>query len=254
MAIRLTVLGSGSGGNATLIEGGGARVLLDAGFSCRTLAQRLRAVGVEPGTIDALLVTHEHVDHVRGAAGFSAAFGTPIHATRGTALAAGLAGVETVAAGRRFALGDLAILPFAVPHDAAETVGFLLEARGSRVGYATDLGHVPEGVRRDLGDCDLLVLESNHDREMLRLGPYPERVKARVLSRHGHLDNEQAADLLCDVACGRTRAVVLAHLSRTNNRPDLALETARRRFAERGGRPPILHAAEQTRPTPWFEA
>jgi len=258
MAIRLAVLGSGSGGNATLIDAGSIRLLLDAGFSCRGLVQRLRFVGVEPESIDALLITHEHTDHVSGAAGFARSFGVPIYCTPGTGRAAGLEAegceVRRVAAGVTLTLDGVRIEPFAVPHDAVETVGYVLEAGGARLGYATDLGHGPGSVRERLGDCDLLILESNHDVDLLRQGPYPEVVKQRVLSRHGHLDNEAAADLLCEVAWERTQAVVLAHLSRTNNRPDLALAAARRRFAQHGRKAPALHAAEQGRPTPWFEA
>src|SRR5262245_21909573 len=256
--IRLSVLGSGSGGNATLIEGGGARVLLDAGFSCRSLVQRLRFVGCEPGSLDAILLTHEHADHVAGAARFSLSFGTPIWCTRGTARAAGFArdgcDVREVGAERPFALGDLVGRPVAVPHDAAETVGFVLEAGRSRMGYVTDLGHGPDTVRDRLADCDLLVVESNHDVDLVRTGPYPATVKTRILSRHGHLDNESAADLLSSVAFGRTRTVVLAHLSRTNNRPALALEAAARRLARGRSAPPRLHAAAQETPSPWFDA
>ena len=257
MAIRLTVLGSGSGGNATLIDAGGVRLLLDAGFSCRNLVQRLRFTGVEPDGIDAVLVTHEHADHVAGASDFGRSFGVPIYCTRATARAAGLLAdgcdVRTVRAGDPFDVGALRIAPFVVPHDAVETVGFLLAHGGGRVGYATDLGHGPDSVRQGLRDCDLLVVESNHDVGMLQNGPYPELVKRRVLGPHGHLDNEAAADLLGDVVCERTQAVVLAHLSRTNNRPDLALRAARRRLEEHGRRVPALHAAEQSRPSPWFE-
>src|SRR5262249_39177133 len=124
---------------------------------------------------------------------------------------------------------------------------------GARAAYATDLGHAPQHVRDWLRDCDLLVMEANHDVGMLRAGPYPESVKERVLSRHGHLDNLEAADLLCDVARVRTQTVVLAHLSRTNNHPDIALDAVRRRFAEHGRRAPALLAAEQQRPLPWVE-
>jgi phosphoribosyl 1,2-cyclic phosphodiesterase len=257
MAIRLAVLGSGSGGNATLVEGGGVRVLIDAGFSCRRLVQRLRFVGLAPEAIDALLVTHEHGDHVAGAGVFSTAFGAPIYCTRGTAAAAGFdaAGIEsrTVATGRAFDLGGLRVVPLAVPHDAAETVGFVLEADGARAGYVTDLGHGPGAVREGLRDCDLLMVESNHDRDMLKRGPYPEHIKTRVLSRHGHLDNETAADILADVAGRATRVVVLAHLSETNNNPGLALGVARFRLRERGRQVATLHAAAQSRPSPWFE-
>jgi phosphoribosyl 1,2-cyclic phosphodiesterase len=277
VALRLAVLGSGSGGNATLVEGGGARILVDAGFSCRGLVQRLRFVGVEPDTLDAILITHEHADHLGGAAAFSGKHGVPIYCTRGTARAAGLSiamegelpvppartrtadgdappppPARPVEAGRDFAIGRLTVRPFGVPHDAVETVGFVVsDGAGARVGYATDLGHGPRPVRDGLLDCDALVIEANHDLGMLRAGPYPESVKERVLSRHGHLDNTAAADLLCDVARERTRTVVLAHLSRTNNHPEIALHCVRRRFADHGRRAPTVLAADQAKPMPW---
>ncbi|HUD73171.1 MAG TPA: MBL fold metallo-hydrolase [Dongiaceae bacterium] len=258
MAIRLATLGSGSGGNATLVEGGGVRVLVDAGFSCRRLVQRLRFVGVDPASVDAILLTHEHGDHLAGAAAFAASFGAPIYCTRGTAAAAGFAadGVTPVLVrdGEAFAIGTMQVRPFAVPHDAAETVGFVLEAGGVRAGYVTDLGHDPESVRSPLRGADLLVVESNHDVDLLRAGPYPEHVKARVLGRYGHLDNEASAAILADVAGRATRAIVLAHLSATNNQPALALAAARRRLG-RGAHPvPTLHPAAQEQPSPWFEA
>src|SRR5262245_25991543 len=200
MALRLAVLGSGSGGNATLIEGGGARILLDAGFSCRGLVQRLRYVGVEPETVDAILITHEHSDHLGGAAAFAVAHGIPIYCTRGTSRAAGFQYADeppmqyAVEAGRAFDIESLTVRPFGVPHDAVETVGFVVsDGCGARAGYATDLGHSPQPVRDGLADCDMLILEANHDVGMLRAGPYPEAVKDRVLSRHGHLDNTAAA-------------------------------------------------------------
>src|SRR5262245_28127910 len=251
MALRLAVLGSGSGGNATLIEGGGARILVDAGFSCRGLVQRLRYVGVEPEELDAILITHEHGDHLGGAATFAASYSVPLYCTRGTARAAGLpmpdAGrgrlvaepllpgrwgaqaddgseppateahppaekrplpeANPIEAGRAFDIESLTVRPFDVPHDAVETVGFIVTDGASQTGYATDLGHVPPAVRDWLKNCDLLIMEANHDVGMLRAGPYPESVKERVLSRHGHLDNLAAADLLCEVARDRTRTV-----------------------------------------------
>ena len=264
MGIRLAVLGSGSAGNATCIEGGGARVLLDAGFSCRELKARLEAVGVAPQRIDALVVTHEHADHIRGAALFSQKFRVPLYCTAATFRAAGLerAGVYghgvfshvEVKPGVAFEIGGLRLHPFPVPHDAVETVGYAVECDGGRFGYATDLGHNTGTVREALRDCDLLMLESNHDVEMLRAGPYPQVVKDRVLSRHGHLDNEAAATLLCDVATERTRRVILAHVSRTNNRPDLAVGATRREFERRGRKTPDLHPAVQASPSTWFHA
>jgi phosphoribosyl 1,2-cyclic phosphodiesterase len=258
MGIRLTVLGSGSAGNATCIEGEGARILLDAGFSCRELSGRLRAVGVEPDRVDALVITHEHADHVRGAAVFSRTHRVPVYCTRATYRAAGLdraalhARVE-VEAEVPFTIGGLTMRPFPVPHDAVETVGFAVEGNGARLGYATDLGHGAPAVKRNLRECDLLILESNHDVDMLRAGPYPQTVKRRVLGRHGHLDNESAADLAAETASERTRRIVLAHISRTNNHPDLAIKAARRGFERSGRRVPTLHAADQWTPLPWFE-
>jgi len=264
MGIRVVVLGSGSAGNATCVEGGGARVLLDAGFSCRELSGRLRAVGIEPHRLDAVLVTHEHADHVRGAALFSHTHKVPLYCTAATYRAAGLDRAEPHGHGAHvhhavepltpFHLGGIEVTAFRVPHDAVDTVGYALECEGTRFGYATDLGHDPEPVRQALADCDLLMLESNHDADMLRTGPYPMVVKERVRGRHGHLDNDTAAALLGDVATDRTCRVILAHLSRTNNRPDLALGAARREFDRRGRRAPHLHAADQWTPSPWYEA
>jgi phosphoribosyl 1,2-cyclic phosphodiesterase len=263
MGIRVVVLGSGSAGNATCIEGGGTRVLLDAGFSCRELGTRLRAVGVEPHRLDAVLITHEHADHIRGAALFSRTYKVPVYCSSATFRAAGLEGASVhghgvfahvpVVPGKAFEVGGLRLRSFPVPHDAVEAVGYAVECEGGRLAYATDLGHDPLSVREALRDCDLLMLESNHDVEMLRRGPYPQVVKERVLGRHGHLDNETSAALLREVATGRTRRVILAHLSRTNNRPKLALEAAQREFERHGKTAPAMHAAGQASPSPWFE-
>jgi len=256
--MRVSVLGSGSAGNATCVEADGTRVLLDAGFSCRELAARLRAVGVEPHRIDAVVITHEHADHIKGAALFSRTYKVPVYCAPETFRAASLdrQGVQAhvpVEGGAPFAVGGLRLLPFRVPHDAVETLGFAIESNGSRVGYATDLGHWPGAVREAIRDCDLLVLESNHDVDMVRRGPYPEIVKDRVLGRHGHLDNGTAAMLACAACTDRTARLVLAHLSRTNNRPDLALRATREEFDRAGRRMPALHAADQDAPSPWFE-
>jgi phosphoribosyl 1,2-cyclic phosphodiesterase len=259
MAIRLVVLGSGSGGNATCIEGGGARILLDAGFSSRELGARLSSVGIEPHRLDAILITHEHADHIRGAALFSATHRVPIYCTAETFRAAGWGSRQEethvpVEAGVPFAIGGMSIAPFQVPHDAVHTVGYGVQCGGARVGYATDIGHDAGTVRDGLRGCDVLVLEANHDVQMLRSGPYPDVVKQRVLGRFGHLDNESAAGLACEVATDATRLLVLAHLSRTNNRPDLAVSAARRGFEAAGRRAPAIHPAAQSTPSPWFEA
>jgi len=256
--MKVSVLGSGSAGNATCVEVDGTRILLDAGFSCREIAARLRAVGVEPHRVDAIVITHEHADHIKGAALFSRTHKVPVYCAPETFRAASLdrQGVQAhvpVETGVPFEIGGLRLRPFRVPHDAVETLGFTVESNGSRVGYATDLGHWPDAVREAIRDCDLLVLESNHDVDLVRQGPYPEVVKDRVLGRHGHLDNGTAALLACAACTDRTAHLVLAHLSRTNNRPEIALRATREAF-DRAGRPmPALHAAGQDAPSPWFE-
>jgi phosphoribosyl 1,2-cyclic phosphodiesterase len=256
--MRAAVLGSGSAGNATCVEADGTRILIDAGFSCRELTARLDAVGIDPRRIDALVITHEHADHIKGAARFSTTYGVPVYCAPATYRAASLdrQGVSAhvpVEAGEPFAVGGLRLRPIDVPHDAVATLGFTIESNGSRLGYVTDLGHWPESVGDAIRDCDLLVLESNHDVGMVREGPYPAIVKDRVLGRHGHLDNETAALLACAACTDRTARLVLAHLSRTNNTPDLAIGAARAAF-DRAGRPqPALHAAAQDAPSPWFE-
>jgi phosphoribosyl 1,2-cyclic phosphodiesterase len=258
MTIRLTVLGSGSAGNATCIVGNGSRLLLDAGFSCRQLGARLEAVGVTPAGLDGIVVTHEHVDHVRGAALFARKHDVPIYCTPSTARAAGLDGVDgaalrSIIPDEPFAVGGLQIKSFPVPHDAVETIGCTVECNGARIGYATDFGHAADSVRQGLADCDLLILEANHDVAMLQSGPYPEQVKRRVLGRHGHLDNETSARLASEVVSERTGCIVLAHLSAKNNRPDLALAAVGKRFERDGRKKPGLYAAGQAEPSPWFE-
>lgn len=233
------VLASGSSGNCTLVEGSRGRVLIDCGLSARAAATRLRQVGCEPRSIDAVVVTHEHSDHVAGAPLFSRRFGATIFTSAVTAAAAGIAantvaGLAPMEAGLPFAIGDLMLRPFSVPHDAADNVGLVVECEGTRLGYATDLGHLTSLVTERLRECDLLVTEANHDAEMLKNGPYPWSVKQRILSRHGHLSNEEMIDLISRVAAPRTRKILLAHLSETNNRPELALEACRRGLESAG--------------------
>lgn len=226
------MLGSGSGGNCTLVEGQRGRLLIDCGLSARQTARRLEQVGCDPRSIAAVLVSHEHADHVAGAAGFSRRFGTPIHTTAATArasrLAAGeVAGLVETMPGEPFMVGDLEVSPFSVPHDAADNVGFVVECAGSRLGYATDLGHATRLVMERMRECDVLVTEANHDAVMLKTGPYPWSVKQRILSRHGHLSNDETAALVASVAGDRTRHLLLAHLSAINNTPELALASCR---------------------------
>ena len=225
--MRLWVLGSGSAGNAVLIEAAEGRILIDAGFGVRTLAARLTAVGVAPESIEACVITHEHTDHLKGAAAAVRRWGWTLHASRGTvASAAELAGtrVQVFDAGAALAFSTMDVATTRTPHDAAEPVGVVVTARGSgaRATVCTDIGHVSDGVRALCRDVDILVLESNHDEGMLRAGPYPAVVQARIAGDHGHLANRHAAALIRDSVTRRARHVVLAHLSQNCNAPEVA--------------------------------
>jgi len=295
--VRFTVLASGSKGNSTVVTGGRTRILVDAGLSCRELFRRMKLAGEDPETLDAILITHEHTDHVGGLAVTARKLGIPVYFTEATHRAwmrwltprrqmtyaqwleqcrqqaadrqaesepceAGepdeleeaepavpdprpdtpdpnpipsrkedptwLPGVEYFQAGQPFGIGDIAVSPFTIPHDAADPVGFVFRAESLRLAVATDLGYIPPNVKAQLKALDLLLLESNHDLEMLRDGPYPWSVKQRVLSRVGHLSNEAAADFLENTYDGRAAYVILAHLSESNNLPELARVTAER--------------------------
>ena len=233
MTVRVWLLGSGSGGNAVLIEAADGRILVDAGFGVRTLAARLRTIGVAPESIEACVVTHEHTDHVKGAAAAARKWGWALHATRGTvAHARELAGtpVRAFDAGASLAFSTLDVATARTPHDAAEPIGVVVTARasGARVAVCTDIGHVSAGVRALCRDADILVLESNHDEEMLRTGPYPAVVQARIAGDRGHLANRHAAALLRDSMTRGVRHVVLAHISRQCNAPELARATTER--------------------------
>jgi phosphoribosyl 1,2-cyclic phosphodiesterase len=329
--VRFTVLASGSRGNATVVSGGRTRILVDCGLSCRELFRRMKLAGEEPETLDAILITHEHSDHVGGVAVTARKLNIPVYFTEGThrawmrwlsprrqmsyaqwmeqtrrqaaerqaeADAAGelgeaddpeaemgldametssnlgessedhtagakardgiaastarlkscpdtkqdcsaaspsrkedptwLPAVEYFAAGEAFEIGDIRISPFTTPHDAADPVGFVFGAEGVRLGFVTDLGYISPNVKAQLQELDLLLLESNHDLEMLKDGPYPWAVKQRVMSRVGHLSNEAAAGFLEEDYDGQAAYVILAHLSESNNLPELARVTAER--------------------------
>jgi phosphoribosyl 1,2-cyclic phosphodiesterase len=237
--VRLVALSSGSKGNATLVELGGARLLIDAGLSCRELTRRLTDVGVAPGSLDGVLLSHEHEDHARGVERFSRRHGVPVFCSPQTLEALDLSPVHLAAwrplpEGRAIEIGPLEVEAFPVPHDAARPVAFVLRGAGLRLGLATDLGRATGPVIGHLAGCDLLLIEFNHDERLLREGPYPPSVKARVAGGLGHLSNDAAADLLRQTVDGQCRAVVLAHLSETNNRPDLARRAAGAALADAG--------------------
>lgn len=223
--IRFASLGSGSKGNALLVESGGTRVLLDCGFGPRELALRLQRLGVAPDSIAAVLVTHEHADHVGGAARCAARFGWTIHASHGTAAAASQLAdipVRRFDSHASFALGALEIHPYPVPHDAREPTQFVFSDGASRLGILTDAGMVTPHIVAMLQECAALVLECNHDADMLAAGRYPPPLKRRIAGNFGHLDNRAAAGLLRALGGRRLRHVVAAHLSEENNTPERA--------------------------------
>ncbi|UCH29203.1 MAG: MBL fold metallo-hydrolase [Myxococcales bacterium] len=245
--MRVTILGSGSEGNALLLESLATTVLVDAGLSYRMLVQRFAAIGrAAPNDVSAVLVTHSHSDHAANASTYAARFDCPVRATEVTARGMRLRAstrVETFSAGRAFRIGDISIRTRAIPHDAPQ-VALLFETRVTSVGLVTDLGHVPEGLGRFLSECETLLLESNHDPDMLATGPYPAVLKRRVGGSLGHLSNAQASDLLASLDHA-PREVVLMHLSETNNCPLLARSSAEAALGDRGTK---LRLAKQRQP------
>jgi phosphoribosyl 1,2-cyclic phosphodiesterase len=296
--MRMTVLASGSKGNSTVISSSRTRVLVDAGLSCREILKRMAIAGEDPATLDAILITHEHIDHVAGLAVLARRLNIPVYLTepthrawvrmvtprttmtyakwldhiqqekeaRAAAVAQGnlngnldiaaeaasdssannlcepetpatksnpahLPAVEYFHSGTSFSIGDLDITPFTIPHDAADPCGFVFAAEGIRMAVATDLGYVPPNVKAALKRIDALLLESNHDLEMLRDGPYPWSVKQRVLSRVGHLSNHATAEFLSTDYDGGAAYIVLGHLSESNNAPELARIAAEQALA-----------------------
>ena len=284
----MTVLASGSKGNATVIAAGKTRLLVDAGLSCRELLRRLAAAGEEPEALDAILITHEHVDHVAGLAVLARRLRIPVFITEPTHRAwaralspkttmsyakwlelrqqekqaaedgavltmaavaeeelveepvvkadpTALPVVEYFRAGHRFCIGEIDVDPFTIPHDAADPCGFVFHARSEslRMAIATDLGYIPPNVKQALREVDVLLLEANHDLEMLKDGPYPWSVKQRVLSRVGHLSNTAAAEFLERDYDGGAHTIVLGHLSEQTNLPELARLAAEQAIGQR---------------------
>lgn len=247
--MRLWMLGSGSGGNAVLLESEGARVLIDAGFPARTLALRLGAIGVAPASIEACIVTHAHTDHMKGAAVARRKWGWTVYATHGTVGCCPElqeAGVTGFTAGDTIALSRMAVATHRTPHDCAEPIGAVVTAHGSgvRAGICYDVGHVSPAVRTICTDVDLLVMEANHDEGMLRAGPYPFVVQQRIAGRNGHLSNREAAGVLRDSVSRTLNHVVLAHLSEKCNDHGVARQTVNAGLAQAGYRGSLTSAAQ----------
>ena len=246
--MRVSILASGSSGNITLLETERTRLLVDAGLGKRETLARLAAIEKSVDRIDGILITHEHTDHCNGLPQMHGLWKAPLYVTEPTmdamqcilpgTFGKRLNGVETIQVGQHFTVGDINVHAFAIPHDAADPIGFTFRSNGAKVAIVTDLGYMPELVKVHLRGADCLVLESNHDLDMLKVGPYPWVVKQRVLSRTGHLSNHAVGEYLSDPEGfdGVARYLVLAHVSQENNNPDLvqlsAQEALNRRPAE----------------------
>jgi len=225
--MRFACLGSGSEGNALVVEVGQTRVLLDCGFSIKETVARLGRIGLEPGDLSAILVTHEHSDHIGGVTRLSNKFKIPVCLSHGSH--AFLSNLDQAPALSRIidshtkvSIGAIEIEPFPVPHDAREPIQFVFGDGVRRLGVLTDTGMITAHIAQMLSGCDGLVLECNHDRDLLANGPYPPSLKQRVAGRYGHLDNEAAADLLRGMDTSKAKHIIAAHLSQKNNRPELA--------------------------------
>ena len=228
--MKLWVLGSGSGGNAILVESAGSRILVDAGFSPRVLKKRLAIAGVAPESIDAVVATHEHTDHIMGVAAAARKWGWTIISTAGTRMMCpDWAGLKSILTPRRssIVIGDFHLETVPVSHDANEPIAVIVTsvADGARAGIVYDLGHVTETIIRALDKLDILVIEANHDEGMLRAGPYPPSVQARIRGKFGHLSNGDAAGAASRSIHSSLNNIVLAHLSEQNNNPRTALRT-----------------------------
>jgi phosphoribosyl 1,2-cyclic phosphodiesterase len=259
--LRVSILASGSSGNITLLETERTRLLVDAGLGKRETLARLAAVEKDVDRLDGILITHEHADHCNGLPQMLGMWKAPLYVTEPTLdalhrvlpdrLAKRINAVETIHAGQRFAIGDIEVHAFAIPHDAADPIGFTFRSNGAKMALVTDLGYMPELVKVHLRDADCLMLESNHDLDMLKVGPYPWVVKQRVLSRTGHLSNHAVSEYLADPEGfdARARYLVLAHISEENNHPEVvricAEEALRKRPAECAFAGEILLASQR---------
>ena len=218
MTLRFASLSSGSRGNALLVEYRDTLLMVDCGLTLKATHARLAALGRDPSDITALVVTHEHGDHIGGVASLSRRYGIPVAMTHGTREASGFNGeLQLISCHRLFKVGQIAVQPFPVPHDAREPCQFVFSAGGKRLGLLTDTGHITPHITQSLSDCDALAVEANHDFQQLSGGPYPASLKNRVGGAYGHLNNEQTAALIEQVKHDRLQWVTALHLSEQNN-------------------------------------
>ncbi len=256
--MRFAVLGSGSGGNASVVEAGDFRLLVDAGLSAKQLVTRMRQIGVEPAHLNGILLTHEHGDHVRGLKIFLNQFDIPVYTTQATGRVVREMGItgglwKSFEAGQAFTIGDVLIDTFAIQHDAVDPVGFVIGHSERRLGLVSDAGHVTRGMTERLRNLHALFVEANYDEALLeadRKRPWP--VKQRISSRHGHLSNRQVAELLTEIAHPLLARIVLGHLSSDCNHPDTVIAHLRACLDGLGHATVELHCARQEYPSDWF--
>jgi len=255
--VRICLLASGSRGNALYIESAESRILIDAGLSARELARRLEGIGVRGEDLDALLVTHEHTDHCQGVGPLSRRYDLPVylhHETRRALPTLGrISECIEFSSGDVFDFNELRITTFPITHDAVAPVGYTIETPTGKIGVATDLGIATRLVCERLKGCRVLVLESNHDEDLLRDGPYPWPLKQRIRGNHGHLSNLASGELLRSLISDQLEAVFLAHLSEENNRPELALRSAREALENQNFCCPRLVVGRQNQATVCFD-
>jgi phosphoribosyl 1,2-cyclic phosphodiesterase len=256
--VKLCLLGSGSRGNAVLLQSRDTRILIDAGFAPRTLVKRLASIAVAPESIEAVMLTHEHIDHSKGAVAGSQRYGWTVYGTAGTLDVCASpveADVRTISAGTSFEIGDFKIDVVGISHDANEPVAFVVtgQSTGVRAGIVYDLGVMTQSIHTALERVDILVIESNHDGEMLRNGPYPASLKRRIAGREGHLSNRAAASAAVECSHRGMSQIVLAHLSETNNTPRTATENMRAALRRTPFKGSII-AAPQDIPSPTISA
>ena len=251
--MRFTILGSGSKGNATLVQSGSTTIMIDCGFTIKESVRRLELVGIKPAAITAILVTHEHGDHISGVGPFARKFQIPVHMTRGSWVPHRMGKLpqqHLFCSHTPFTIDKLTITPFPVPHDAREPCQFTFESEGKKLGILTDTGMITPHIEAHLHNCDALILETNHDLQMLRDGPYPPSLQSRVGSNLGHLNNRQAAALLTKINTGQLQHLVAAHLSEQNNSQQHAIAT----LSDACGRPQEqIVVANQEQGVGWCE-
>jgi len=256
--VRVCLLASGSKGNAIYVAAGTSKLLIDCGLSATAVLNRLAAIGVEGAELDAILVSHEHTDHTRGVGTLARKLKIPLVVSYPTCreIHTSLRKTDVIEfeAGYQFTFKDILIDPFPITHDACDPVGFLIESAAGRVGVVTDLGIVTRLVKEKLRGCRALVVESNHDEEMLLNGPYPWHLKQRIKSRHGHLSNTESAELLGELFHPGLEAVFLAHLSEVNNDPTVALSVATALVNSQNTCAPRLVVGDQYRPSQVWSA